>query len=126
MTFSIERSSIAARLFRRHGDGTRIKDQTSTILLAAFLGDFGIHRFYLGQPLAGLLYLVFFWTGIPGIVASIEAYRFAFMGPGDWADRYNDGRPGKPVPRWVLIALIVVPLLIFAALVVVIDAGYDF
>jgi TM2 domain-containing membrane protein YozV len=106
--------------------GTRLKDQTLATLLAAFLGDFGIHRFYLGQPLVGLLYLAFFWTGVPGIIASLEAYRFAFMKQKDWSDHYNDGRPGKPVRRWVLIVLVIVPILIFMVLVAAIDAGYDF
>lgn len=42
-------------------------------LLALFLGGIGIHKFYLGRWFQGLLYLVFCWTGIPTIVAFIEA-----------------------------------------------------
>jgi TM2 domain-containing membrane protein YozV len=102
-----------------------LKDQTRAVLLAAFLGDFGLHRFYLGQPLAGLLYLVFFWTGVPGVLASLESYRFAFMSREAWAERYNGSRLGKPVPRWLPAALILVPLIVLAVMVAAIYAGYD-
>lgn len=47
--------------------------KTSTyVLLALFLGGFGIHHFYLGRTLAGVLSVVFFWTFIPAIFALIE------------------------------------------------------
>ena len=49
------------------------KNPTIAILLALFLGGIGIHKFYLGQPLAGILYLLFCWTGIPAIIAFFEA-----------------------------------------------------
>jgi TM2 domain-containing membrane protein YozV len=106
--------------------GTPIRDQTRAVLLASFLGDFGIHHFYLGRPLLGLLYLLFFWTGIPGVLGSLEAYRFAFMPRDAWADRYNGGRLGKPVPRWLPVALVAVPFAILIGLVAMIHAGYDF
>ncbi len=50
------------------------KDEVVGVLLALFLGGFGIHRFYLGQTGAGVLYLIFCWTGIPSIVAFIECF----------------------------------------------------
>ncbi len=48
------------------------KSRVVAALLAFFLGGFGIHKFYLGQIGLGILYLLFFWTLIPGIVAFIE------------------------------------------------------
>lgn len=47
------------------------------VLLALFLGGLGIHKFYLGKTSLGIIYLLFFWTLIPGIIALIEA---CFMG----------------------------------------------
>lgn len=41
-------------------------------LIAIFIGDFGIHRFYAGRWLSGILYLLFFWTFIPGILGLVE------------------------------------------------------
>lgn len=41
-------------------------------LLAFFLGAFGVHKFYLGRPTAGVFYLLFCWTLIPAIIAFFE------------------------------------------------------
>lgn len=56
-----------------HPTGRANKSKTVFVLLALFLGSLGIHRFYLGNVGLGILYFVFFWTGIPMIVAVIEA-----------------------------------------------------
>lgn len=47
-------------------------DNVVGAILAIFLGDFGIHHFYTGDTKHGILHLVFFWTGIPGIIGLIE------------------------------------------------------
>jgi TM2 domain-containing membrane protein YozV len=44
------------------------------VLLAIFLGGLGIHHFYLRRDGLGILYLVFSWTGIPMVIAWIEAF----------------------------------------------------
>ena len=102
------------------------RDQTCAVLLAALLGDFGLHHFYLGQPFLGLLYLLFCWTGIPGVLAALEACRYGFMSAAAWAELYNGGRLGKPVPRWLPLLLVSLPLLVVAAILAAIYAGYDF
>ncbi len=43
-------------------------------VLGVFLGSFGLHHFYLRRNGLGILYLIFFWTGLPGLVALIEAF----------------------------------------------------
>jgi len=53
------------------------KNPTTAVVLALFLGGLGIHKFYLGQTGLGILYLVFCWTYIPGIVGFIEAFTIA-------------------------------------------------
>jgi|GEM_PF-481391 len=50
------------------------KDEVIGVLLAIFLGGLGIHHFYLRRDGLGILYLVFSWTGIPMVVAWIEAF----------------------------------------------------
>lgn len=59
-------------------------------LLAFFLGGLGIHRFYLGQWW-GLLYLLFCWTFIPGLIAFVETIVFLLTDQQKWDDRYNNG-----------------------------------
>jgi TM2 domain-containing membrane protein YozV len=60
------------------------KDEVIGVLLALFLGDFGAHHFYLRRNGLGILYLCFFWTGIPALLGLIECF---FM-PGR-VRRYN-------------------------------------
>lgn len=47
-------------------------NKSTYILLALFLGGFGVHRFYAGRTLSGILFLCFFWTGIPAIIALVD------------------------------------------------------
>lgn len=41
-------------------------------VLALFLGGIGIHKFYAGKNVAGVLYLIFCWTFVPSILALID------------------------------------------------------
>jgi len=50
------------------------KDEIVGVLLALFLGCFGIHHFYLRRNGLGVLYLLFFWTGITAILGFIECF----------------------------------------------------
>ena len=52
----------------------RLHDRNKFVaaILAMFVGAFGVHKFYLGHIAAGVMYLMFFWTGIPSIIAFIE------------------------------------------------------
>ena len=42
------------------------------IALCLFLGGLGIHKFYAGKWIQGLLYVAFCWTWIPVIIALID------------------------------------------------------
>ena len=48
------------------------------LLLTFFLGGIGAHKFYLGKPVQGILYLLFCWTFIPSFIAFIEFLIYAF------------------------------------------------
>ncbi len=58
-------------------------------VLAILLGAFGVHKFYLGQTAMGLLYLIFFWTGIPALIGLIEGIVYLLMSDGEFARRYG-------------------------------------
>lgn len=66
-----------------------MKDKTVAILLAFFLGFFGIHKFYLGENLAGILYFIFSWTLIPGILAFFDFLGLLLMSEQVFQGRYN-------------------------------------
>jgi len=51
-------------------------DRGTAGLLALFLGAVGAHKFYLGKPGQGLLYLVFCWTFIPALIGLIEGVTY--------------------------------------------------
>jgi TM2 domain-containing membrane protein YozV len=50
------------------------RDEVVGILLALFLGVFGIHHFYLRRTGLGILYCCFCWTGITSILGFIECF----------------------------------------------------
>ncbi len=50
------------------------RDEVVGILLALFLGTFGMHHFYLRRTGLGILYCCFFWTGIPAILGFLECF----------------------------------------------------
>jgi TM2 domain-containing membrane protein YozV len=50
------------------------KDEVVGLLFALLLGTFGIHHFYLRRDGLGVLYLIFFWTGIPALLGFIECF----------------------------------------------------
>ncbi|MCQ9634464.1 TM2 domain-containing protein [Chryseobacterium sp. WG23] len=66
-----------------------MKSKSTTALLAFFLGGLGIHRFYLGQTVMGLLYLVFCWTFIPALIAFFDFFIFIFMSENRFNSKYN-------------------------------------
>jgi TM2 domain-containing membrane protein YozV len=65
------------------------KSRIAAALLAFFLGGFGVHKFYLGQVGLGLLYLVFFWTIIPSIIAFIEFVLLLVMSDERFSRQYG-------------------------------------
>src|SRR6185312_11569908 len=50
------------------------RDEVAGILVALFLGGFGIHHFYLRRTALGVVYLCFFWTPVPWILGFIECF----------------------------------------------------
>ena len=53
---------------------TEKKKRSRTVagILALLLGTVGAHKFYQGKYVQGILFLLFFWTFIPGVLAMIE------------------------------------------------------
>lgn len=91
----------ADAIFYQHYQAVR-RDEVVGILLALFLGTFGVHHFYLRRTGLGILYLCFCWTSIPSLLGFIECF---FM-PGRVRE-YNAIQAaaiaaslGIPVPGW--------------------------
>jgi TM2 domain-containing membrane protein YozV len=61
--------------------GVRQKRKVSKavlLLLTFFFGGIGVHKFYTRKNWQGVAYLLFCWTGIPGLIALIEFIIYAF------------------------------------------------
>ncbi|HYC60677.1 MAG TPA: TM2 domain-containing protein [Thermoanaerobaculia bacterium] len=67
--------------------GTR--SRVAAGILALFLGGIGAHKFYLGQPGLGIVYLLLVWTFVPAIVAVIEGIVYLCMSDAAFNTKYN-------------------------------------
>lgn len=65
------------------------KNKITAVLFALFFGWIGFHKFYLNKPGQGLLYLLFFWTGVPAIIALIEAIRYLSYSDDAFEEEFN-------------------------------------
>ena len=51
-------------------------------VLSFFLGGLGVHKFFVNKTGLGIIYLLFCWTGIPGVIGIIEGI-LAILKPAD-------------------------------------------
>jgi len=75
-----------------------MKDRTVAGILAILLGGLGVHRFYLGQIGLGFLYLLFFWTFIPGVIGLVDGIIFLVKPQEEFDLKYNNGKVSPPPP----------------------------
>ena len=74
--------------------------------LLAFVGTVlpvsGFHKFYLGQPLWGVLYLLLWWTHIPKVASAIEGVWYLLQDQAEFDRNFNlnvlpaDSKPSSP------------------------------
>lgn len=81
------------------------KSKVAAGVLALLLGGLGIHRLYLGQWW-GLLYLVFFWTWIPALIALVEGIVFLCTSDAKWNAKYGNVKSGSTAVIAVVGALV--------------------
>jgi len=65
------------------------RNRIAAAILALVLGGLGVHKFYLGRPVQGLLYLLFCWTFIPTIIAFIEFLIYIFQSDESFERKYG-------------------------------------
>ena len=91
------------------------KSQTTAFVLNLFLGFLGVHKFYLGKPLLGVVYLLT-W-GLFGIGWTIDTFSLAFMSKEVFAAKYNQGVQSNRIGAWarvlVLLPVVSIGLIIF-------------
>ncbi len=65
-----------------------MKSKIVAALLAFFFGGLGIHKFYLGKPIQGIIYILFCWTFIPGLISFFEAIIYLLTSDADFERKY--------------------------------------
>jgi TM2 domain-containing membrane protein YozV len=66
------------------------KNKTTAAIFALFFGGVGVHHFYLGNIGLGVLYLLFFWTFIPALIALVEAIFLFAKSDQEFDRQYNN------------------------------------
>lgn len=77
------------------GSAPIVEEQKSRItaaLLAIFLGGFGVHKFYLGRPIQGLIYLVCIFTFIPSLIGFVEGVYYLFLSDREFQEKLGAGK----------------------------------
>ncbi len=62
------------------------------LALSGALTISGLHKFYLGQPLWGLLYVLLSWTPIPKVACAIEAVWYLAQDEETFDRNFNSGK----------------------------------
>ena len=62
--------------------------RVAAALFALLLGGLGVHKFYLGKILQGVMYLLFCWTFIPSVLGLIEGIVYLTMSDEAFAAKY--------------------------------------
>ncbi len=65
------------------------KNRIAAALFAFMLGAVGGHKFYLGKVGMGFVYLIFFWTFIPAIIAFVELILFLTMSDEEFTQKHG-------------------------------------
>jgi len=65
------------------------RSRSSAAILAIFLGGLGVHKFYLGQTAAGIVYLLFCWTFVPAFIGFIEGIVYLSTSDAAFNAKYN-------------------------------------
>ncbi|AFZ02156.1 NINE protein [Calothrix sp. PCC 6303] len=72
-----------------------MKSKGTATIICFFLGGLGVHKFYLGQTGAGIVYLLLSWTFVPSIIAFVEFFILLLMSDEDFNRQYNNGISGS-------------------------------
>jgi TM2 domain-containing membrane protein YozV/Tfp pilus assembly protein PilE len=72
------------------GTASKSVSKVALLLITFFLGGIGGHKFYLKKYGMGILYLLFFWTAIPSLIAFIEFIIYCVKNEEELQQRYPE------------------------------------
>jgi TM2 domain len=65
------------------------RSRTTAGIFALLLGGIGVHKFYLGKPLQGIIYILFCWTFIPALIALVEGIIYLTKSDAEFKAKYG-------------------------------------
>ena len=68
----------------------RVKDRIATAIIAFGMGWFGMHKFYIGKWVWGVIYLIFSVTTLPLIISIVEGVLYLLMSGEEFDHKYNN------------------------------------
>lgn len=75
--------------------GGRGKNKMVAGLLAIFIGALGIHHFYLGSVMAGVICILANMLCLGGLIGLIEGIMLLMMSDADFDAKYNNREPAS-------------------------------
>jgi TM2 domain-containing membrane protein YozV len=90
MNLTVE--STSARLMVNMLTKRKSRSIAAILALSGTLTISGLHKFYLGQPFWGVLYVLLSWTPIPKVASAIEAVWYLAQDEGAFDRHFNLGR----------------------------------
>lgn len=69
------------------------KNKVTAGVLGILLGSLGIHHFYLGSPVTGVICLVSSCVGVGAIIGLVEGIMILTMTDAEFDARYNERTP---------------------------------
>jgi Tfp pilus assembly protein PilE/TM2 domain-containing membrane protein YozV len=91
--------------------------KAALLLLAFFLGGVGGHKFYIGKYWQGAIYFLFFWTGIPGLIALVEFIIYACTSTEKLQEKY---KPSGSIA--IIVIATVIGFMVFIAIIGILAA----
>ncbi len=86
------RAELCPKCGVRQGEPAAIsggRNRTTAGIFALLLGGLGVHKFYLGKPVQGILYILFCWTLIPAVIALIEGIIYLTKSDAEFKAKYG-------------------------------------
>lgn len=81
--------SYCSKCIANQANAEPAKNKITAGLLALLLGGLGAHKFYLGKPVQGVLYILFCWAFIPSILALVEGIMYLTSSDEEFAIKYG-------------------------------------
>lgn len=73
------------------------KDRVTAGILAILIGSLGVHYFYLGKTMPGIVFLLFCCTGIPSVLALIQGILMLTMTDEQFDQKYVSTESSFPL-----------------------------